>query len=136
MSAPVLAVGAIIRDAAGRVVIVRRGRAPSKGMWTLPGGKIEPGESPAQATVREVKEETGLDVRVVAFVTVFELRRDGYAYDIHEHLCEPVDARPLIAGDDADDARWAPPAALAALGVHEDAIAIVRLALDRDRTPV
>ena len=133
-----VAVGAIVRDSRGRVLLVRRARPPSVGIWTLPGGKVEPGESPARAIVREVKEETGLDVRVVCFVIVYALRRDGWAYDIHEHLCALVDeAQPLVPGDDAADARWVERAELAALGVNADTIAVIeRAVLDHRGEPV
>ena len=128
MGAPVLAVGAVIFDPRGRVLVVRRGREPSKGAWTLPGGKVEPGETPERAIVREVREETGLEVRVVAPLEVYALRRDGWSFDIHEHLCAPTDDRAPAAGDDADEVRWVDVDELDALGVHADAIAVVRRA--------
>ena len=54
-------VGAVVHDAAGRLLLIRRGHDPHRGLWSLPGGRVEPGESPEQAVVREVREETGLD---------------------------------------------------------------------------
>ena len=56
-------VGAIIRDAAGRLLLIKRGHDPEAGRWSLPGGRVEPGESDAQALVREMREETGLIVQ-------------------------------------------------------------------------
>ena len=56
-------VGAVVHDAAGRLLLVRRGRDPHRGRWSLPGGRVEAGESPEQAIEREVREETGLTVR-------------------------------------------------------------------------
>src|SRR5260370_42700946 len=55
-------VGAIITDPAGRLLLIRRGHEPEAGRWSLPGGRIEPGESDQQALVREGREETGLAV--------------------------------------------------------------------------
>lgn len=94
-------VGAIVRDEAGRLLLVRRGHAPAAGRWSLPGGRIEPGETAEQAVAREVLEETGLLVRVGPVVGRVELDR----YDIADHACT-VEGGTLVAGDDAADARW------------------------------
>ncbi len=56
-------VGAIVRDEAGRLLLIQRGHDPGAGLWSLPGGRIEPGETDEQALVREMREETGLTVR-------------------------------------------------------------------------
>src|SRR2546430_16924216 len=62
MTARVPCAGAVVKDQAGRLLLVRRGREPGRGRWSLPGGRVEPGETAAEAAVREVREETGLDV--------------------------------------------------------------------------
>ncbi len=93
-------------DAAGRLLLVRRGRPPAAGSWSLPGGRVEPGETDVQAVAREVREETGLDVAVGALVGVVE--RDGpegVVYRIRDYACE-VRGGALRPGDDASDARW------------------------------
>lgn len=126
----VLAVGAIVAHPDGRVLLVRRGRAPSLGEWTLPGGKVESGETVERAIEREVLEETGLVVDCVREVCVYELRRDGHAYDIHEMLCSPRDAdAPIRAGDDASEAAWFRDEDLVRIGVRADAIDVIRRAL-------
>ena len=56
--------GAVIKDGAGRLLLIKRGHEPEAGRWSLPGGRIEPGESDEQALVREIGEETGLTVTV------------------------------------------------------------------------
>jgi len=61
---PIECAGAVVRDGAGRLLLVQRGRAPSAGLWSLPGGRVEPGETAAEAAAREVTEETGLVVEV------------------------------------------------------------------------
>ena len=53
-------VGAVIKDDQGRLLLIKRGHAPGAGLWSLPGGRIEPGETDAEALVREMREETGL----------------------------------------------------------------------------
>ena len=106
-------VGAVIKDAAGRLLLIRRGHAPAAGLWSIPGGRIEPGESDASALVREVLEETGLTV--VPGLLLGEVERPGLAgavFGIRDYLAV-VTGGELAAGDDAADARWAAPAELA-----------------------
>ncbi|CAN5598990.1 NUDIX domain-containing protein [soil metagenome] len=102
-------VGGIVRYG-GRLLLVRRGQEPARGTWSVPGGRVEAGESHEQATAREVLEETGL--RVVVGDLVGTVERDapsGGVYVIDDYACVPADgADPddVHAGDDADDARW------------------------------
>jgi 8-oxo-dGTP diphosphatase len=108
-------VGAIIRDQAGRLLLIQRGHEPETGRWSLPGGRIEPGESDPQAVVRETREETGLQVTCGALVGSVErpgLR--GAVLDIRDYSAT-VTGGTLTAGDDAADARWVSPADLAGL---------------------
>ncbi len=99
-------VGAIVHDPAGRLLLVRRGHEPARGSWSLPGGRVEPGESPPAAVVREVLEETGLVVVVLALVGAVERAAPGGGvYVIEDHACRPVGGE-LRAGDDADDVAW------------------------------
>jgi acetyl-CoA carboxylase carboxyl transferase subunit beta len=126
------AAGAVVVGTDGRVLLVRRGRAPAKGDWSLPGGKLEPGESPEEAVVREVREETGLAVHVIEAIAIVPVDGDGFSYAIHEFLCTPLDERTeLRAGDDADDAQWVTPSALVGLGVSAAVRAVIETALAR-----
>jgi 8-oxo-dGTP diphosphatase len=106
-------VGAVVHDAAGRLLLVRRGRDPHAGRWSLPGGRIEPGESPEQAVEREVREETGLSVRAGAPVGRVRIAGVGVVYDVVDLACTLVTpaARP-VAGDDASHVMFADAAAL------------------------
>lgn len=110
---PEVAVGAIV-VADGRLLVVRRGRGVATGRWSLPGGRVEGGESLAEALAREVREETGLDVHVEGLCGVAERRFDAHAFVILNYWCT-VTGGALRAGDDAAEARWADPAQLRAL---------------------
>jgi len=97
MRRPVLAVGAVIFDDNGCLLLVRRDRPPGVGLWSLPGGRVERGESLAEALVREVREETGLDVEAGSHVGTVERG----AYLIRDFRARVRGGR-LAAGDDAN----------------------------------
>ncbi len=99
-------VGAIVRDEEGRLLLIRRGHAPSAGLWSLPGGRVEPGESAEDATVREVAEETGLEIEIVREIGAIDIPTGtGEVYAVRDFDCR-VRGGTLAAGDDADEARW------------------------------
>jgi mutator protein MutT len=125
----VVGVGAVLIEG-GRVLLIRRGKEPLKGHWSLPGGTVEGGETLEQALVREMCEETALEVRVGPLITVFDRieRRDGrlvYHYVIVDYLCERV-AGSARAGSDAEAVSWAAPGELAGYGVHEKAQEVIQ----------
>jgi len=98
-------VGAII-TADDRILLIRRGHEPEAGRWSLPGGRIEAGETDEQALVREVREETGLKVVPGPLIgAVDRPRPDGRVLVIRDYAAT-VTGGTLAAGDDADDARW------------------------------
>ena len=98
--------GAVINDAAGRLLLIRRGHEPGAGLWSLPGGRIEPGETDEQAVAREILEETGLRVACGRLVGTAELPGLGGAVvDVRDYLAT-VTGGELAAGDDAADVRW------------------------------
>lgn len=101
-------VGAVILDG-GRLLLVKRGHEPEKGAWSLPGGRIEPGESDQQALAREVREETGLDVTPGRLIGSVERPAPaGGVLDIYDYAATVAGGR-LSPGDDADDVRWVSP---------------------------
>lgn len=111
---PLLGVGALLfRD--GAILLIQRGQEPLKGSWTLPGGLVEPGERLADAVRREMKEETGLDVRPRQVVEIFERIMPGedgrteYHYVIIDYLCE-LEGGALAPASDVADAAWVLPA--------------------------
>ena len=129
-----VAAGAVVIDRLERVLLVRRARPPSAGEWSLPGGRVEAGESPGAAAVRELREETGVDGRLVASLGVIEIEREGFSFAIHEFLVVMASESPTRAGDDASDVHWASREELASLGVRADAIAVVDRGLEKRRT--
>jgi 8-oxo-dGTP diphosphatase len=116
---PIPCVGAIIRDTGGRLLLIKRGHEPGKGLWSLPGGKVEPGESDDQAVVREVREETGLTVATGRLAGAVRRPAPGGAvFDIRDYEAA-VTGGVLAAGDDADEARWVAQADLAGLALTD-----------------
>lgn len=132
---PIVAVGAVILDG-DRIVLVQRGREPSQGLWTFPGGAVELGESIQDAVRREALEETGLMVEVGAVATAIDhiVRDEGgevlYHYVIVDYLARPIGGA-LRAGSDVRDARWATLADVEALQMTAKAQAYARQLLSR-----
>ncbi len=97
----------------GRVLLIRRAKAPLLGRWSIPGGTVELGETLEQALVREMEEETGLEVQPVKMLTVFDrIERDGgevvFHYVIVDYLCRRLSGE-ARAGSDALETAWARP---------------------------
>ena len=115
-SHPQLAVSAaIFRD--GKVLLVRRARSPAKGFYSLPGGRVEFGESLHQVLSREVDEETGLGIEIVGLAGWREVlpATAGAGHYLIMSFAARWTAREPVLNDELDDFRWVPPEALASL---------------------
>jgi 8-oxo-dGTP diphosphatase len=132
---PYLAVSAaIFRD--GRVLIVRRARAPAHGLYTLPGGGVELGETLEEAVIREVREETALDVAPVALAGYRQaIARDGSGRIERHFVILPFAARwisgEIVLNEELAEAHWLFPAELAGLTTTEGLAQIVAAAAER-----
>jgi len=97
------------------LLLIKRGHAPAAGLWSLPGGRIEPGETDAEALVREMREETGLVIEAGQLIgTVRRPAQDGGVFDIRDYAATVIGGT-LRPGDDAADARWVDADELASL---------------------
>jgi mutator protein MutT len=126
---PVVGVGAVIvRD--GQVLIVKRRYEPLAGRWSLPGGTLELGETLESGLVREMREETGLDVDVGPVIEVFdrimfdEARRVQYHFVLVDYLCWPAGGE-LCAGSDVDEAIFVDPGGLGPYNLTDKAQAVI-----------
>jgi 8-oxo-dGTP diphosphatase len=110
---PVVAVGGIVIHDGG-LLMIRRGKEPNLGLWSVPGGRVEPGEYLADACRREVREETGIEVEVGELAGIFEVTGRPH-YVILDFLASPIGSTEPVAADDAAAARWVPLGEVAAL---------------------
>jgi 8-oxo-dGTP diphosphatase len=132
---PLVGVGAVILDQ-GRVVLVKRKFPPLAGEWSIPGGRLETGETLHEGVVREAREETGLIVGSADLLGVYDrLVRDDsgrvlYHYVLIDFLCRRL-AGELYAGGDADDARWFSQKEIGKISLVEDTAAVIRLGFEK-----
>jgi len=133
---PIIAVGAAVCRG-GQVLIVQRGRAPSKGIWTVPGGVVQLAEEMRKAAAREVCEECGIEVQVGDVVGVLDnvVRDDQgrvrYHYAIVDFAARYVSGE-LCLNDELLDAAWVTPDQFDAYGVPDKAREVLLRALKLD----
>jgi len=132
---PVVGVGAVVLERE-RVLLVKRGHAPLKGQWSLPGGRVETGETLEQAVAREVLEETGVTIEVGPIVEVLDrISRDPDGRVEHHFVLIDFVARPsggvLRSASDAEDAEWVPLGELPKYEVAAVTASVIRKAAAR-----
>jgi ADP-ribose pyrophosphatase YjhB (NUDIX family) len=127
---PVVGVGGVLVDGP-RVLLVKRRNPPLQGQWSLPGGRVELGETLVEAVRREMFEECGLRVEVGPLVEVLDrIHRDPagvveYHYVLADYVCSAEDPGAAVAGSDAEEVCWASPDELLSLGVTKDTIRVI-----------
>lgn len=130
---PLVGVGAVVLHE-GRVLLVKRGRPPALGKWSLPGGLVDLGETTSAAARREVVEECGIEVRLAGIagvmdrVTRDEAGRIRYHYVLIDYLAY-AESDTVTAGSDAADVRWVPAEHVHTLDVTEGLVDMIRRAL-------
>ena len=133
---PLLGVSVLVRRD-GKVLLVRRGRPPAAGLWSLPGGKVEFGERLEVAAIREISEETGIAIDRLERIDMAEIITRDVAGAVDWHAVLVVFAGRYVAGevqagDDAAEARWVTGAGLAELELTEDTRRVIET---HGRTP-
>jgi len=135
---PLIGVGVIVFKE-DRVLLIRRGKPPREGQWSLPGGRQRLGERIEEAAAREVREETGLEIAVGPLVDVVDsITRDAgdavqYHYTLIDLLAE-WRAGEARAGHDAAEVVWADPQDLAGYGLWTETERVIALALQKRNT--
>lgn len=141
---PLVGVGGVIIDQ-GRALLIRRGSEPLRGQWSIPGGTLELGETLEQGVARELREECGVQVRVLELIEVFDRiyfeNSDGteqkekgprFHYVIVDYLCELTGGEPA-AGSDVTDVSFARKDELGQYNLTETATRILHKAFEMDR---
>ena len=141
---PVVGVGGVIIDR-GRALLIRRGSEPLLGEWSIPGGTLELGESLGNGVARELLEETGIEVRVLDLIEVFdriflddgataaeEKRKPRFHFVIVDYLCERLAGEPS-AGSDVTDVAFAREEELPRFHLTETATRVLKKAFAMDR---
>lgn len=128
---PVPAVGVVCLRG-DEVLLIRRGRPPRQGEWSLPGGRIEPGERAIDAALRELREETGVEAQITGLIDLVDGLFPGHHYVLIDYAARWVSGDP-VAGDDALEARFVPLGEVGALIDWSETRRIIGLAVERAR---
>ena len=133
---PQVGVGVVVLNSDNEVLLIRRGQAPNKGLWTIPGGRQEPGETLFETAHREIEEETGVSISDPVLIDVVDLIRhdeDGTLarhYTLVDYAARYKNGTP-IAGGDADLTRWVPAAIIEDHVEWSETVRIVREAVEK-----
>ncbi len=143
-----MGIGGVVIEG-GRALLIRRGNEPLMGQWSIPGGTLELGETLEEGTARELTEETGLEVKVIEMIEVFERinfgrgadetwttmeerRRPRFHFVIVDFLCERISGMP-VAGGDVTDVVWADEDDLEKFALTPTATRVIRKAFSMAR---
>ena len=107
------------------MLLIQRGTAPRQGEWSIPGGRIEPGETEAVAALRELGEETSVTANLLTKITALDADFEGFHYRLHDYLAQWSSGEP-VAGDDADQARFVPLSEIDSLGMWPETVRVIR----------
>ena len=118
MTGPEVCVGAVAVDN-DQLLLIRRGRGPAQGEWSVPGGRVKPGETLAEAVVRELLEETGVEGVCNDLIGWVERIGDDYHHVILDFRVDVLEPTEPVAGDDAAEAAWVPLSEVADLQLVE-----------------
>jgi 8-oxo-dGTP diphosphatase len=127
---PLIGVGAVVFNAEGEILLIKRGKPPHYGRWMVPGGTLEWGETLEAAAIREVREETGIEIEIERFVEIIEAITpgdEGFHYVIMDYAARAASGV-LAAGSDALDAAWTPVERLGELDLTEDLARVIEKA--------
>jgi len=127
---PLVGVGAVVFNARNEILLIKRGKAPRYGEWMVPGGTLEWGETLEEAVRREVREETGIDIEVEAFVELIEAitpGAGGFHYVILDYAARSTGGV-LAAATDALDAVWVSPGSLGGFDLSDDLLRVIEKA--------
>jgi len=146
---PIIGIGGVVIED-GRALLIRRGSEPLLGQWSIPGGTLELGETLIEGTERELREETGLTVKVLEMIEVFERinfgsgadetwkaleekRRPRFHFVIVDYLCDRISGVP-VAGGDVTEVAWAEENDLEKFGLTPTATRVIRKAFSLARS--
>jgi 8-oxo-dGTP diphosphatase len=136
---PLVGVGGVVISN-GRALLIRRGGPPLEGQWSIPGGMLEVGETLLEGVRRELHEETGVEVRVLDLIEVFERinfdaeQKARYHFVVLDYLCEAVGGE-ARAGSDVTDVAWASPAEFGKYSLTETATRVILKAFEMAARP-
>ena len=122
--------GAVVFNAQDQILLIKRGKAPHYDRWMVPGGSLEWGETLKQGAVREVREETGIEIEIETFVELIEAITpdgSGYHFVIIDYAAHAVGGK-LAAASDATDAVWAPAEALSEYDLTPELLVVIKKA--------
>lgn len=123
---PIPCVGVVVLKG-DDILIVKRKNPPNAGAWSIPGGKVEPGEDFETAVHRELYEETGLKAEILGKITEIEARFEPYHYILHDYVALWISGDP-VAADDAAEARFIPFDELSDLGMWDKTLEVIKTA--------